>query len=64
MGEREVGRAIYHKSPYKFDKPVKEAHTPPYPSAPTYDAKVWHVMKEWHAEHDRKEPCLVWNVAG
>ena len=64
MGEREVGRAIYHKSPYKFDKPVKGDHAPPYPSAPTYDAKVWHVMKEYHKEFKRQEPCLVWNVAG
>jgi|688.fasta_scaffold00075_35 hypothetical protein len=64
MGPREIGRAILHKSPYKFDKPVKKEHTPPYPSAPTYDAKVWHVMKEYHEGHSRKEPCLVWNVAG
>lgn len=64
MGQREVGRAIYHKSPYKFDKPVKKNHEPPYPSAPTYDAKVWHVMKEYHETHERQEPCLVWNVAG
>jgi hypothetical protein len=63
MGDREIGRAVYHKSPYKFDKPVKKEHAPPYPSAPTYDAKVWHVMKEWHTEYNRKDPCLVWNVA-
>lgn len=64
MSAREIGRALYHKSPYKFDKPVKKEHIPPYPSAPTYDAKVWHVMREWHETHASQSPCLVWNVAG
>jgi hypothetical protein len=63
MGDREIGRAWYHKSPYKFSSPVKKEHIPPYPSAPTYDAKVWHIMKEWHKTHIPKDPCLVWNVA-
>lgn len=62
MTPREIGRAIFHKSPYKFDKPVKKEDAPPYPSAPTYDAKCWSVMKKWHESHPRLEPCLVWNV--
>lgn len=64
MKEREIGRAIYHKSPYKFDKPVKKEDAPPYPSAPTYDSKVWRPMIDWHKLVPRQEPCLVWNVAG
>ena len=62
MSDREIGRAIFHKSPYKFDKPVKKEDAPPFPSAPTYDAKVWRPMIDYHKTTPRLEPCLVWNV--
>ena len=39
-------RAIFHKSPYKFDQPVKAEEAPPFPSAPEYDAKAWKVIQE------------------
>ena len=41
LDERQIGRAIFHKSPYKFDQPVKAEEAPPFPSAPEYDAKAW-----------------------
>ena len=63
MKEREIGRAIHHVSPYKFDKPVKENELPPFPSAPTYDAKGWQPMIDWHKTHKRKGDVLFWNVA-
>lgn len=58
----DIGRAVFHKSPYKFDKPVKPEHVPPFPSAPTYDAKAWHVMKSWHEVYKPQGPVLFWNV--
>ena len=59
MSEREIGRAKFYRSDYKFDKIVKEEDMPPFPSAPTYDAKAWKFVKE-HA----KPNALFWNVAG
>ena len=57
MNEREIGRARHWKSPYKFDKPIKESEAPPFPSAPTYDAKAWPFIKKYG------EPgALFWNV--
>lgn len=55
MSDREIGRAILWKSSIKFDRPAKE--TPPFPSAPTYDAKAWEFMK-LHASPG----ALFWNV--
>ena len=63
MGDKEIGRAIYHRSPYKFDQKVKSKELPPFPSAPTYDAKVWAPMRDWYTSHERPEKVLVWNVA-
>ena len=57
MNEREIGRAKHWVSPYKFDKPIKPEEAPPFPSAPTYDAKAWPFIKE-HA----KPQSLFWNV--
>ena len=57
MKEREIGRAIYHRSELKFDKPVKEEDAPPFPSAPTYDAKAWKFMREMASPG-----ALFWNV--
>lgn len=63
MSPREIGRAIFHRSPYKFDKPVKHEEMPPYPSAPTYDAKVWKPLLDWRKDKKPKGTILVWNVA-
>ena len=63
MSQREIGRAIYHKSPYKFDRKMKLHEMPPYPSAPTYDAKGWKPMVDWYKDHERPEKVLIWNVA-
>ncbi len=63
MNEREKGRAIYHRSPYSFDKAVKKEDAPPYPSAPTYDSKGWRPMVDWYKTHNRPARVLIWNVA-
>ena len=55
--EREIGRAKFYKSPYKFDKPIKPIEAPPFPSAPTYDAKAWPFLKEF-----AKPNAMFWNV--
>jgi len=57
MSEREIGRAKFYRSSYKFDKPVKKEEKPPFPSAPTYDAKAWSFILK-HAKHN----SLFWNV--
>ena len=57
MNEREIGRAKYYRSEYQFDKAIKEYEMPPFPSAPTYDAKAWKFVKEY-----AKEGALFWNV--
>ena len=57
MTEREIGRAKFYKSPYKFDKPIKPIEAPPFPSAPTYDAKAWPFLKEF-----AKPNAMFWNV--
>jgi hypothetical protein len=63
MSDRERGRATVHLSPYKFDKPVKGADVPPFPSAPTYDAKAWSVLQRWRQETNPSGTILLWNVA-
>ena len=63
MKPREIGRAIHHISPYKFDKSVKTNEMPPFPSAPTYDAKGWQPMIDWYKIHPKKGDVLFWNVA-
>lgn len=62
MKPREIGRAIHHISPYKFDKPVKIHEMPPFPSAPTYDAKGWKPMIDWYKTNEKKGDVLFWNV--
>lgn len=62
MGDTERGRAILHLSPYKFDKPVKAADVPPFPSAPTYDAKAWSVLQAWRRAQTPTGTILLWNV--
>jgi hypothetical protein len=36
---------------------------PPFPSAPTYDAKGWQPMMDWYKTHEKKGDVLFWNVA-
>lgn len=55
MKPHEIGRASHWKSSLKFDKPAKIL--PPFPSAPSYDAKAWEFMK-LHA----KPGAIFWNV--
>ena len=64
MNEREIGRAIYHRSEYKFDQPVKEEEMPPFPSAPTYDAKAWKFIQELSDNklYGDTGTTLFWNV--
>lgn len=62
MSEREIGRAIVHRTPYKFDKPVKPSEMPPFPSAPTYDAKGWAPMMEHYEIYEKPKDVLFWNV--
>lgn len=62
MSEREIGRAIHHKSKYKFTQHVKGDDIPPYPSVPHYDAKVWGPFVEWR-KNNPEGHALIWNVA-
>lgn len=62
MSEREIGRAIFHPSKYKWNQAVKKEELPPFPSAPEYDAKAWMPMLEHYKTHPRVEPILFWNV--
>ena len=54
----EIGKAWVFRHALKFDQIPPEDEMPPYPSEPTYDAKVWSFVKK-HA----KPGALVWNVA-
>ena len=56
---KSAGRAKVLVSPYKFDKPVKDADVPPYPSEAFYDAKLWQFCRKQGAKD-----ALIWNVAG
>lgn len=62
MDDRERGRATLHRTRYRFDEPVDDDDRPPFPSAPTYDAKAWHVMRDYYHEHEAAGPILFWNV--
>lgn len=62
MNEREIGRAIFHPSKYKWNQRVKQAEMPPFPSAPEYDAKAWKPMIDYYENNKRVEPILFWNV--
>jgi hypothetical protein len=57
MTEREIGRSKLYKSEYKFDKKVKDEEMPPFPSAPTYDAKGWKFVSQY-----AKDGSIFWNV--
>lgn len=53
----DYGRAKTYQCDIKFDKSVKEENAPPFPSAPTYDAKAWEFMREYASPG-----ALFWNV--
>jgi hypothetical protein len=62
MTADEIGRAIWHRSPYTFFKDVKKADEPPFPSAKNYDAKCWSIMKEYYKTDKKPKIVLMWNV--
>ena len=62
MSERERGRAIFHRSSYAFDAPVSQADAPPFPSAPSYDAKAWRPLLDWYDATKPLGVVLFWNV--
>jgi hypothetical protein len=66
MSEREIGRAIHHRSSYAYTASVKEVDKPPFPSVPEYDAKVWPVLREWKLTNKIPDSKIVlfWNVGG
>lgn len=53
----DYGRAKVYECKIPFNKPTKVL--PPFPSAPTYDAKAWEFIKKY-ANH--KNNVLFWNV--
>ena len=57
MKPEEIGRANYYRSELPFNKAVKPKDAPPFPSAPTYDAKAWKFVRE-HASPG----AYFWNV--
>ena len=54
----EVGKAWIYTQRLKFDQVPPDNELPPYPSEPTYDAKVWKFAKDY-----AKPGSLIWNVA-
>jgi hypothetical protein len=57
MGQKELGRAKMYKCDIPFFNAVEPADAPPFPSAPTYDAKAWKFMKQYASPG-----ALFWNV--
>ena len=57
----ERGRAVLVASSYRFDASVCAADAPPYPSASSYDAKVWPCYRTWRQSHPNRK-VLIWNV--
>lgn len=62
LSERQIGRAIFHPSPYRFDQHVRKEEMPPFPSVPNYDAKAWAAMRNYHRTKGMKNVVLFWNV--
>lgn len=64
--QEEAGKAKIHKVPWAFSKPCPKELRPPFPSVPEYDAKAWHLLKEWMYENTARQtingPVLFWNV--
>lgn len=57
-----AGRAIVHVSPYRFDAEVSQEDAPPFPSALSYDAKAWSILRDWRNETKPSGTILFWNV--
>ena len=53
----DYGRAKVYECDIPFNKPIKPENAPPFPSAPTYDAKAWEFMKKYGSAD-----ALFWNV--
>ena len=51
------GKAKTYQCEIPFNKPVKNEDLPPFPSAPTYDAKAWPFIKKYASPG-----ALFWNV--
>jgi hypothetical protein len=58
MSDREIGKAILHKSELKFPQHPKKGDMPPFPCVAEYEGKLWKLMREIGKKGD-----LVWNVA-
>ena len=52
----DVGRAVLHRAPERFEDDAKRP--PPFPSCSNYDAKAWRFISE-----QAKPDALFWNVA-
>jgi hypothetical protein len=53
----DYGRAKVYQCDIPFNKSIKPENAPPFPSAPTYDAKAWEFMKKYGSAD-----ALFWNV--
>ena len=64
MKAGELGRATPITYPLEFAKPAPLSMQPPFPTVPTYDAKVWQYAVEGHHEVGGEESAdvLMWNV--
>lgn len=60
LDHRQAGCAKKWKSPYKYNQKISKEDAPPFPSAPTCDAKAWPIIMK-NANRDKCN--LFWNVA-
>lgn len=57
LKEGELGRASVISDPLEFQTPEKKENQPPFPTVPTYDAKVWKYIPK-----NTGRNILMWNV--
>jgi hypothetical protein len=57
LKEGELGRASVISEPLEFQTPEKKENMPPFPTVPTYDAKVWKYIPK-----NTGRNILMWNV--
>lgn len=57
MGLKQLGRAKLYKCELEFSRPVNAEDEPPFPSAPTYDAKAWKFIRKYASKNS-----MFWNV--
>ena len=57
LKEGELGRASVISEPMEFQTPEKKENLPPFPTVPTYDAKVWKYIPK-----NTGRNILMWNV--